>query len=620
MKRVCLLAGLLSFAGSAMAQSISHESGFPPLADALSAEDGPWNDIRKDKDLFGTQEYAPLLAKMPAAVNKGPDWEIYKTQWSAADEEGYEAFVTAIGRSGCISIDDCLRSPANPYRDLEDETLWLGDCTDMVYVLRGYYAWKNGLPFSFQDGVMARQAKERGGDIRYTSGGNKVTSRYDVTHPSGRPARNAPDLLTGLFNIVSTAMLRTDPRDDDALFSDFYPVTISRDGVRPGVVAYDIYGHVSIVYDVLPDGRILMISSHPDYTVSRDTYGANILRTGPELGGGLKAWRPVTLVGAKKTERGTYIGGRIVGAKNSELPQFSLAQYFGTHPDSSGDWDKGRFIIDGRTLPYYDFVRAALRKPGVPFDPLEDMATATNALCSGFRARKTAVKMAIYAGIPNQPAPEKLPPNIYGTYGDWERYASPSRDARLKTEAVELREMVADLIDRAASGDESVAYVSEDLAAALLDVYDRHAEACKITYERSDGSRVRMTLHHVMDRLFDLSFDPFQCAERRWGAKGAELSTCTDTPDKTRWYEAQRWLRNDPGRTYDLRTDFRAEQLRDPARARPQEGGLGLSSPPDVDVLGYLTARAGAHALAGPDLPVKIIRGSDAVNAGGGSK
>lgn len=590
--------------------------GFPPISDVVRGESdlsGP-NIVTRGPNPFAAGHYEHLLEQIPAALNQGARWEIHKTEWSEKDEKGYQAFVKAIGRSGCISIDDCLRSPANPYRDLEDETLWLGDCTDMVYVLRGYYAWKNGLPFSYQDGMSVRKLAGENSDLRYTKFGNRVVSRRDIIHPTGRLPHNAPDLLTSIFNVVSTAMLRTHPEEQKPVFSDFYPVRIDRDAIVPGTVAYDIYGHVSIVYDITDDGRILMISSHPDYTVSRDAYGANILRSGPELGSGLKAWRPIKLVGATRTSKGTYVGGRIVGATNASLPDYSLEQYYGTHPDETGDWEKGRFLINGSQLPYYDFVRTKLRDPSLPYNPLEDFSNATAALCASFRDRRTAVNMAVYAKVPEQPAPEKLPENIYGTYGDWERYATPSRDARLKTQAVELRQLAEDLVTRQKAGDVSVNYPAGDLAAALLDIYDRSASSCRLNYKRTDGTTVKLTMHHAMDRLFDLSFDPYHCPERRWGATGKELATCPDGRDKEEWYEAQRFLRYDPDRTYDVRTDFSANELRNPARADAKDGGVGRARPPDVNLKGFLEREAAPHLTESRDLPVTIIRESGAIN------
>ena len=74
-----------------------------------------------------------------------------------ADEDGFGRFVTALGDSGCSSSESCLRAPANPWRGSEDRFLDVDvDCAKLPYLLRAYYAWKNGLPFSYVDGVRRR--------------------------------------------------------------------------------------------------------------------------------------------------------------------------------------------------------------------------------------------------------------------------------------------------------------------------------------------------------------------------------------------------------------------------------------------------------------------------------
>jgi hypothetical protein len=79
-----------------------------------------------------------------------------------------------------------------------------------------------------------------------------------------------------------------------------------------------------------------------------------------------------------------------------------------------------------------------------------------------------------------------------------------------------------------------------------------------------------------------MSFDPYQCAERRWGAANAELSTCPDGPLKQAWYAAEQNLRNQIDRTYDARMDFTLGELNAPGP------GKGVPSPPDTDVRAYL--------------------------------
>ena len=387
-------------------------------------------------------------------------------------------------------------------------------------------------------------------------------------------------------------MFRTHPdKGEGALFDDFYPVKVDRKAVRPGALAYDIYGHVGIIYDILDDGRILVIASHPDRSVTRTTYGANFLRSKPDLGAGLKGWRPIRLEGARQLADGSYAGGKIRGAKNSEIAEFSLEQFFGNQPNPGGDWQFGDFVVGGRTVNYYDYIRRSLASPDFRYDPVEELRHGMQTICGAVRDRKIAVERAVSAGFPKKDHPERLPPNIYGTYGPWEGYSTPSRDARLKVSYIDLKRTMTQFVYLVSKGDEgSVRYAGNNLARDLWDAYQEEKDSCTFTYWRSDDSRLRMNLGHVQDRLWDLSFDPFHCPERRWGAAGLELATCTDDEVKTRWYSAQRYLRYQAERTYDVRMDFTVDELKPPSVASPAEGGIGADAPADADLRGYLAS------------------------------
>lgn len=525
---------------------------------------------------------ATAAAEIPPAVNLGKAWEVYKASWEAKDEAGYAAFVQAIGRSDCGSLQACLKSEANPYRSRVDPPL-PGDCADMAYVLRAYYAWKNGLPFSYQNAM--RTADGAREDIRYASGGNVVAGRRQILNY----VTNAPHFLSRISDEVSTAMFRTHPETGGGRsHDDFYPIEISRDAVRPGVIAYDIYGHVGIVYDVLDDGRVLVVASHPDNTVTRTAYGPNFMRAKPALGAGLKAWRPIYVQGAKRSADGSLHGGRLKTVANENLEHFSLEQFYGNVPHPSGEWHYGEFRFQDRTLKYYDYVRRKLAAPDFAYDPVEELRFGLQTICGAIKARKTAVDNAIRAGVHLRPHPKKLPRNIYGTYGDWEEYSTPSRDARLKVSFIELRRDMQRLVEDVEAGAPGVRYRGDDLAGDLLRAFNEEKNACTITYRRSDETRMRLNLAHVMERLFDLSFDPYHCPERRWGATGAELETCTDGDVKERWYNAQRFLRYQAERTYDVRMDFALSELKPPMLAPPEEGGLGADAPADADIRAYL--------------------------------
>ena len=532
---------------------------------------------------------------IPAPINTGKAWKIYKDRWDAGDEAGYAAFVQAIGRSSCLSLESCLKSDANPYRSPNDPDL-RGDCADMAYVLRGYYAWKNGLPFSYQRAM--RTADGAREDLRYSTAGNVVAGRRQIINR----VYDAHHFLRRIGGEVSTAMFRTHPETGGGrAHDDFYPVAITRDAVRPGVIAYDIYGHVGIVYDILEDGRVLVVASHPDESVTRTTYGPNFMRSKPALGAGLKAWRPIRVEGAARNPDGSLQGGRLRAASNDELADFSLEQYIGNVPHPSGVWHYGEFRHNGRTLKYYDYVRRRLAAPGFAYDPVEELRFGLEAICDAVKARKVAVDAAMTSRIHLKPHPGRLPPNIFGTFGEWEEYSTPSRDARLKVSFIELRRDAQNLVEDVRAGAPGVRYDGADLAGDLLTAFNEEKDACSFSYWRSDKTRVRLNLGHVMDRLWDLSFDPYHCPERRWGARGAELETCTDDGLKEQWYNAQRFLRYQAERTYDVRMDFTLDELKPPMLARPEDGGLGVDAPADADIRAYIAGLNGAVTASAPE-------------------
>jgi hypothetical protein len=107
---------------------------------------------------------------------------------------------------------------------------------------------------------------------------------------------------------------------------------------------------------------------------------------------------------------------------------------------------------------------------------------------------------------------------------------------------------------------------------------------------RSDGGRVSFSYEEARQRLFAMSFDPYQCVERRWGAQDAgELASCRDGADKRAWYDAQQRLRNQIDRTYEARMDFTRDELAAPG------SGKGVDAPPDTDVLAYLKTVQGVQ-------------------------
>jgi hypothetical protein len=518
-------------------------------------------------------------------------WRITKEAWSEADEQGYSDFVAAIGRSDCWNVDDCFESTANPYRERHGYFSFRADCADFPYLFRAYYAWMNGLPFAFQNGVLPQSGWTR--DIRYTRSGNRVVSRKAV--PATANGVNAASILVDLRSAVSTGSYRHHANaNDQTNFTDMYSPRIDRDAIRPGTIVYDVNGHVVLVWRVEDDGRVLTLSAHPDNSVSRSFYGRNFLRTHPKLGTGFKEWRPVRLVGARRLENGTLVGGRVEALPNEALENFSLMQYVGTETTdvssrSLDQWRQATFSRGGEPLDYYHYVRAVMASGNLVMDPVQEIRSSMRSLCYDIRARKQAVDAAIVNGIDRMDAPNRLPQNIYGTFGYWEFYSTPSRDARLKTAMKEQRDHIEALISMHAQGASTVSYQGNNLVGDLIAAYDEESEQCVTNYVRSNGARVALNIDDVIDRVFDLSFDPYQCIERRWGAQGAEeQSSCRDTPAKDAWYRAERFLRNQIDRTYDIDMGYTPRELE--AGPHTHFSGRGVAERPDLDVRGYLVS------------------------------
>ena len=526
---------------------------------------------------------------LPARAGEVTPWRITKDHWDASDEKGWQDFVTRLGAEDCWTLDACLKSSANPYRHTDPRVTFLVDCADVPYFLRAYYAWKNGLPFGWQSAMQSNDGPH--GDIRYSSSGNKVVGRSFV--PATANGVSAVPILFEIVNTVSTAMYRHDARSDSrAYFTDMYSPRIDREGIRPGSIVYDVNGHVALVWKVEGNGRILIFSSHPDHTLDRTFFWREFLRTGPELGSIFQNWRPIQLVGAKRLANGVLVGGHVEGTPNEEIADFSLEQYTGNPPVDPALWSLAKFVNKGEAMDFHTFVRARMSVGQLEYKPVDEMHVMMGTLCQDLRTRKQAVDLARSEGRTTaMPQPDRLPRNIYGTDGVWELYSTPSRDARLKTAFKEMYDQTRAFMQMKETNNPRLEYAGVDLAGDMLRAFNQENAACPIIYRKTDGSPVTLTIDDVSHRLFKLSFDPYQCIERRWGATDPEeLSTCPDGDVKTRWYEAEQPLRNQIDRTYDVEMDSTVDELeRGPYGLQT---GRGVAAPPEVDVKAFLLGAA----------------------------
>jgi hypothetical protein len=453
-------------------------------------------------------------------------WRIVKDHWDASDEAGFGRFVTALGDSGCSSSQSCLRDAANPWRGSDARFLDIDvDCAKLPYLLRAYYAWKNGLPFSYTDGVTGSRFGHRS---------NRIVSRAGMIDHGG--GIDAPAAIRAMLDNVYSGTFRIDAAQDGEIPSDFYSPALAPGSIRPGTVIYDTNAHVGIVYRVDEAGRIYYMDAHPDFTISRSVYGPQFGQSQPSLGGGLKNWRPQQIQGAVR-ENGALIGGRYALARNNQIRDFSLVQYLGTEP---GDVPRWRYR--GAALGYYEYARVAVSGGRTDFNPVYELEATMGTLCNDLNDRAQAVNQAVANGISAKLHPSGIPSNIYSSDDSaWEAYATPARDARLRAAFVAFRQELSKMIGQWLNRDPRVAYDGTDLKSDLLAAYDRESKACTITILTSDKHPLAMSFDELSHRLFAMSFDPYHCVELRWGQDSA---ACPDQAGKHRWYASEQQARH----------------------------------------------------------------------------
>ena len=522
---------------------------------------------------------------------QGETWQIKKTSWSQADEEGYQNFIRSLGYVAfdrqcdtedgvCKGIADLLDSTGNAYRGTDPG--WVKqlhtDCADFPLVLRSYFAWKNSLPHAVAEGIAPVGYCGVVSDTRFCKNGNKVVSRRAVE--SGTPAR---EVLARWSISPTTGIYRTHYLDEHGLGSDFYTPAIDRRGITPGTIIYDPNGHTSMVFDVLDDGRMLFLESKISGAINTGYLSpAKMPLKSASVGWGFKKWKPVEIVGAELDRNGNYVGGKTIVPRATQVSGYSPVQYTG---NVEGAHDE--YSTNGQLVSYHDFVRQNLAKERLELDPAREIGQLVDTACTSLQDRVLAVEHALRVGMHNDPHPERLPPNIYGTGGHWqwnlwEIYSSPSRDAHIKSELKNIVDVSRNLIRRYRVGDPMISYDGDDIASDMLKAYLDAAERCVVSYTNSKHQVVKLDFLEVTERAFKLSFDPYHCAELRWGAKGKELDSCEFDAQKMRWYENQQFLRNQIDRRYEDRMDFTVDEL---SSLKP---GNGVAEPPDINVVRFL--------------------------------
>jgi len=459
----------------------------------------------------------------------GSVWPIHAA-WDRQTEDLYSAWIETLfdapldAEPSWTALHEVLRDRSRNIlfnylglREDESGLVFRPDCADMPYFLRAYFAFKLGLPFGYSKCT-------RGG------GGSppKCYQWFNIDRleaaasaPSDTAAAPAkPQGLVASFgrfipvvgDAVHSGSARTALSDEN---TDYYPVPLSQETLRPGTIYADPFGHVLMLTKRVPQtgnaaGVFLAVDAQPDGTVARKRFwrGNFLFAQDPALGGpGFKRFRPVVRdkSGALRRLTNSEI------ARNPDYGDFSLEQ--------------GKLGVEA----FYDRMDDVMSPE--PLDPARAMESAIDSLEEQVKARVTSVENGRKFQIKGR-GEAAMPDgaSIFETTGAWEDFATPSRDLRLLI-AIDV---VRNFPDRVARRPERYAMPmgrsAADVKADLQRMLASELATRKFSYTRSDGSPWTLTLQDVIDRMpsLEMAYNVNDCVELRWGAAegSEEAATC----------------------------------------------------------------------------------------------
>ena len=545
-----------------------------------------------------TRDIAVLDRAPPRpSTTEGSLWPV-RAGWTRATENLYSAWIEKLfdapvdASPSWKALHEVLRDRSRnvlfDHLGLREDQLGLvyrPDCVDLPYFLRAYFAFKMGLPFGYwkcsrgaageppkcytwwniqnlepppapEPKVAAATPAAPAASVASAS-----PSPLDIFRPAAAAVAPAPapalvpqrpakplGLVQGfgqyvgrtVADAVHSGSARTAAADNN---TDYYPVPLNEDELRPGTLYADPYGHVLVLVKRVPQadgaaGVFLAVDAQPDATVARKRFwrGNFLFAQDPALGApGFKRFRPI--VREKNGALRALSNDEI--AKNPQYADFSL--------------DQSRLGVED----FYDRMDDVMSP--APLDPLLAMKEAITSLEEQVNTRVISVENGRKyqtSGRGDAAMPDGAA--IFETTGAWEDFATPSRDLRLLI-AMDVVRGFPDRVTRrperyAMPKDKAVAEVKAELESVLAS----ELAARKFSYTRSDGSAWTLTLKEVIDRVADLemAYNVNDCVELRWGApdKSAEAATCK---------------RRAPGPQRAKMTDYRAwfHERRRPPRA-----------------------------------------------------
>jgi hypothetical protein len=447
---------------------------------------------------------------------------IWKTEkgWGPEAEDLYAAWTNALfydadERSSWNALHEVMQNEHNNflYNHLgfnEDDpsgkirVIMEPDCADNPFYFRAYFAWKLGLPFGYHE-------CDRGYLGKAPSTGKWVTNESGSS--KSHPVLAFNSFMRRLMDGVHSGTARTALKEES---SDYYPVPLTREALRPGVVFADPYGHTLVLVRWVPQsgnkpGMLLSVDAQPDGTVAvKRFWKGNFLFTTSDVVGepGFKAFRPIFVEDKQR---------RLL--KNEEISSLS-----GLIPFSLNQ--------EGMTseIFYHSMERNINPKPLDPEAALLDLIQALheqlivriNSVANGETYMKSHPGEVI--PMPGRPA------GVFQTGGVWEDFSTPNRDLRLLIAMDAVLEFPNKVVTSPEDYKLSKLSSPEQVKGKLEEFLAKKVSELSISYIRTNGQEQNLTIQEILKRrdAFEMAYNPNDCVEVRWGApeNSEERSSC----------------------------------------------------------------------------------------------
>ncbi len=510
---------LIGQGGSGGSKTIRNGNGLPywRIDEFTAGSEGKYQVVLKDGNAGRFLDFS--VTGKPSQTLSNAVWKT-EIGWNSETEALYSAWINALfqdadERSSWTSLDKVTQNKDQNFlynhlsMDEDNPVLKNGvvmepDCADNPFYLRAYFAWKLGLPFGYHE-------SDRGGLGMAPKTGRWITNETQIS--KNHPVLKFNTFLRMVMNGVHSGTARTALNNEN---SDYYPVPLTEESLRPGGVFADPYGHTLILVARIPQtsnkpGILLSVDAQPDGTVGIKRFwkGNFLFNTSEVIGDpGFKAFRPIVI----KDGRPVLLKSDEISAESGLIP-FSLQQ-------------KGM-----ESEIFYQLMERIINPK--PLDPEMALLDLIQALHEQLIVRVTSVSngemyMKAHPGavipMPGRPA------GVFQTGGLWEDFSTPNRDLRLLI----AMDAVSDFPDKIVRSPDdfklpllqSPGHVKKNLEELL----DRKLSELSITYIRSNGTEQMLTLREILKRrdAFEMAYNPNDGIEIRWGApeNSEERSTC----------------------------------------------------------------------------------------------